>query len=145
MFSAYKIIFTFFFFPGDQVLEWNGIALTGRTYEEVQRIIASSADEVEIVIRWYRWWRFFLPFHFACCFINVVAVGFLLSSISVENLFFVLSFFLCRRNETAIASCLNHVTSFVSFIVLKENLLVLGCFLTGLECLDSLLHIISTK
>ncbi|GFY67473.1 protein piccolo [Trichonephila inaurata madagascariensis] len=36
---------------GDQVLEWNGIPLTGRTYEEVQRIIASSADEVEIVIR----------------------------------------------------------------------------------------------
>ncbi|XP_054718182.1 uncharacterized protein LOC129227616 [Uloborus diversus] len=36
---------------GDQVLEWNGVPLTGRTYEEVQRIIASSADEVEIVIR----------------------------------------------------------------------------------------------
>ncbi|XP_055936609.1 homeobox protein prospero-like [Argiope bruennichi] len=36
---------------GDQVLEWNGIPLTGRTYEEVQRIIASSTDEVEIVIR----------------------------------------------------------------------------------------------
>ncbi|XP_064473635.1 protein piccolo-like [Ornithodoros turicata] len=36
---------------GDQVLEWNGIPLTGKTYEEVQRIIASSADEVEIVIR----------------------------------------------------------------------------------------------
>ncbi|GFY51880.1 protein piccolo [Trichonephila inaurata madagascariensis] len=36
---------------GDQVLEWNGVPLTGKTYEEVQRIIASSGDEVEIVIR----------------------------------------------------------------------------------------------
>lgn len=36
---------------GDQVLEWNGIPLTGKTYEEVQRIIASSTDEVEVVIR----------------------------------------------------------------------------------------------
>ncbi|KAG8192611.1 hypothetical protein JTE90_017177 [Oedothorax gibbosus] len=36
---------------GDQVLEWNGVCLTGKTYEEVQRIIASSGDEVEIVIR----------------------------------------------------------------------------------------------
>lgn len=36
---------------GDQVLEWNGVPLTGKTYEEVQRIIASSTDEVEVVIR----------------------------------------------------------------------------------------------
>ncbi|XP_054717232.1 uncharacterized protein LOC129226627 [Uloborus diversus] len=36
---------------GDQVLEWNGVPLTGKTYEDVQRIIASSSDEVEIVIR----------------------------------------------------------------------------------------------
>ncbi|XP_042897230.1 uncharacterized protein [Parasteatoda tepidariorum] len=36
---------------GDQVLEWNCVPLTGKTYEEVQRIIASSGDEVEIVIR----------------------------------------------------------------------------------------------
>lgn len=36
---------------GDQVLEWNGTTLTGKTYEEVQRIIATSGDEVEIIIR----------------------------------------------------------------------------------------------
>ncbi|XP_022257132.1 uncharacterized protein LOC111089260, partial [Limulus polyphemus] len=36
---------------GDQVLEWNGITLNRRTYEEVKRIIASSEDEVEMVIR----------------------------------------------------------------------------------------------
>ncbi|XP_022254252.1 uncharacterized protein LOC111088429 isoform X2 [Limulus polyphemus] len=36
---------------GDQVLEWNGITLNGKTFEEVKRIIASSEDEVEMVIR----------------------------------------------------------------------------------------------
>ncbi|XP_076333083.1 uncharacterized protein LOC143237566 isoform X2 [Tachypleus tridentatus] len=36
---------------GDLVLEWNGIPLTGKTYEDVQRVVASSGDEVEIVIR----------------------------------------------------------------------------------------------
>lgn len=38
---------------GDLLLEWNGISLMGRTYEEVQRILAHSADdaEVEIVVR----------------------------------------------------------------------------------------------
>ncbi|XP_022251150.1 uncharacterized protein LOC106467297 [Limulus polyphemus] len=36
---------------GDRVLEWNGIPLTGKTYEDVQRLVAASRDEVEIVIR----------------------------------------------------------------------------------------------
>lgn len=36
---------------GNQVLEWNGVPLTGKTYEEVQKIISVMADEVEIVIR----------------------------------------------------------------------------------------------
>ncbi|KAK4295694.1 hypothetical protein Pmani_031764 [Petrolisthes manimaculis] len=38
---------------GDLLLEWNGISLMGRTYEEVQRILLHSADdaEVEIVVR----------------------------------------------------------------------------------------------
>ncbi|XP_076357512.1 uncharacterized protein LOC143250596 isoform X3 [Tachypleus tridentatus] len=36
---------------GDQVIDWNGINLNGKTYEEVKRIIASSGDEVEMIIR----------------------------------------------------------------------------------------------
>ncbi|XP_069941796.1 regulating synaptic membrane exocytosis protein 1-like [Cherax quadricarinatus] len=38
---------------GDLVLEWNGITLIDRTYEEVQAIVAQSVDdvEVEIVVR----------------------------------------------------------------------------------------------
>ena len=38
---------------GNQVMEWNGIPLTGKTHDEVQAIIRSSLnlDEVEIIIR----------------------------------------------------------------------------------------------
>uniref|UniRef100_A0A914XJS7 Protein piccolo n=1 Tax=Plectus sambesii TaxID=2011161 RepID=A0A914XJS7_9BILA len=36
---------------GDQILEWNGIPLTGKTYEEVQRIVSSSFGEIEVIIR----------------------------------------------------------------------------------------------
>uniref|UniRef100_A0AC34PZ65 Uncharacterized protein n=1 Tax=Panagrolaimus sp. JU765 TaxID=591449 RepID=A0AC34PZ65_9BILA len=36
---------------GDQVLEWNGILLSGKTFEEVERIITGSLGEVEIVIK----------------------------------------------------------------------------------------------
>ncbi|PAV79245.1 hypothetical protein WR25_03830 isoform C [Diploscapter pachys] len=36
---------------GDQVLEWNGILLNGKTFEEVERIINSSTGEVEIILR----------------------------------------------------------------------------------------------
>jgi len=36
---------------GDQVLEWNGITLTGKTFEEVQRTIAQPNGELELVVR----------------------------------------------------------------------------------------------
>lgn len=38
-------------FPGDQVLEWNGIELTGKSFEEVQQIIAQPNGEIELVVR----------------------------------------------------------------------------------------------
>ena len=38
--------------PGDEVLEWNGISLTGRTYEDVRDIIAASRQDpsIELVV-----------------------------------------------------------------------------------------------
>lgn len=38
---------------GDLLLEWNGVSLVDRTYEEVQSIVTQSVDdvEVEIVVR----------------------------------------------------------------------------------------------
>ncbi|XP_071477284.1 uncharacterized protein [Diadema antillarum] len=36
---------------GDQVLEWCGISLTGRTYEEVQRIVKSSEKQTEVLLK----------------------------------------------------------------------------------------------
>ena len=36
---------------GDQVLEWNGILLSGKTFEEVERIIQGSQGEIEIIVR----------------------------------------------------------------------------------------------
>ena len=38
---------------GNQVMEWNGSPLTGKTHEEVQRIIQSSSnsEEVELIVR----------------------------------------------------------------------------------------------
>ena len=38
---------------GNQVLEWNGVPLTGKTHDEVQAIIKSSlnSEEVELVVR----------------------------------------------------------------------------------------------
>lgn len=38
---------------GNQVMEWNGVPLTGKTHDEVQAIIRSSLnlEEVEIIIR----------------------------------------------------------------------------------------------
>ena len=36
---------------GDQVLEWNGVPLTGRTYEEAQQIISVPNGEIELVVR----------------------------------------------------------------------------------------------
>ena len=38
---------------GDQVVEWNGVELTGRTYEEVQQITSMANGEIELVIRPY--------------------------------------------------------------------------------------------
>lgn len=40
-----------FAFLGMQVLEWNGIPLTGKTYEEVQNIIIQQSGEAEICVR----------------------------------------------------------------------------------------------
>lgn len=40
-----------FAFLGMQVLEWNGIPLTGKTYEEVQSIIVQQSGEAEICVR----------------------------------------------------------------------------------------------
>ncbi|CAM1299826.1 Uncharacterised protein g2529 [Pycnogonum litorale] len=36
---------------GDQILEWNNVPLTNKTYEEVHSIITAPTDEVEIVVR----------------------------------------------------------------------------------------------
>ena len=36
---------------GDQVLEWNGVPLTAKTYEEVQAVISNPNGEIELVIR----------------------------------------------------------------------------------------------
>ena len=33
------------------MLEWNGIPLTGKTYEEVQGIISQPNGEIELVVR----------------------------------------------------------------------------------------------
>jgi hypothetical protein len=38
---------------GDQVLEWNGVKLTGKTYEDVQQIINQTNGEIELVVRAY--------------------------------------------------------------------------------------------
>ena len=40
---------------GDVVLEWNGVLMTGKTHEEVQRIVHDTPNDVdlELVIRWY--------------------------------------------------------------------------------------------
>ncbi|KAE9548147.1 hypothetical protein FO519_008641, partial [Halicephalobus sp. NKZ332] len=36
---------------GDQVLEWNGILLSGKTFEETERIIQGSHGEIEIIVK----------------------------------------------------------------------------------------------
>ena len=41
----------YFSFLGDQVVEWNGIELTGKSFEEVQQIIAQPNGEIELVVR----------------------------------------------------------------------------------------------
>ncbi len=36
---------------GMQVLEWNSISLTGKTYEEVQGLVGHQVGEAEICVR----------------------------------------------------------------------------------------------
>ena len=35
------------------MLEWNGVILTGKTFEEVERIISGSQGEIELVVKRY--------------------------------------------------------------------------------------------
>ena len=41
----------FICFKGDQILEWNGIELSNKTYEDVQRIINHPNVEIELVVK----------------------------------------------------------------------------------------------
>ncbi|XP_013412341.1 uncharacterized protein LOC106175070 isoform X3 [Lingula anatina] len=36
---------------GDHILEWNGIPLTGKTYEEVQKVVSIPNGEIDIVVK----------------------------------------------------------------------------------------------
>ena len=36
---------------GDVVLEWNGVSLEDKTFEEVQSIVGSSDGEIEVLLR----------------------------------------------------------------------------------------------
>lgn len=55
---------------GMQVLEWNGISLTAKTYEEVQSIIIQQSREAEICVRL---WVFPICFHWGGGVVLVVA------------------------------------------------------------------------
>jgi hypothetical protein len=47
-----KFKLNYIFFSGMQVIEWNGIPLTGISHDEVSHIISTqSGDEIEVVIR----------------------------------------------------------------------------------------------
>ncbi|VDK71640.1 unnamed protein product [Litomosoides sigmodontis] len=52
--AAYRwitcIVFIISLNLGDRVLEWNGVILTGKTFEEVEQVIAASRGEIEVVI-----------------------------------------------------------------------------------------------
>jgi len=41
----------FLLIAGDQVLEWNGIPLTGKTFSEVQMLVSQTEGEVELVVK----------------------------------------------------------------------------------------------
>jgi len=45
------IMQVYFVCVGDQVLEYNGIVLTGKTFEDVQRITSQPNGEIELVIK----------------------------------------------------------------------------------------------
>lgn len=47
----FKLIFCHIHATGMQVLEWNGVLLTGKTYEEVQCIMAQPCAEAELCVR----------------------------------------------------------------------------------------------
>lgn len=51
VFSCSKNLGYFLDFTGDQIVEWNGVPLTGRTYEDVQHIISIPNGEIELLIR----------------------------------------------------------------------------------------------
>ena len=40
-----------FFLPGDELLEWNGHSLVGKTYDEVHDVIADSRHEPQVELR----------------------------------------------------------------------------------------------
>lgn len=40
-----------FLSAGDQVLEWNGVSLLNKSYEEVQEVLDNSNGEVELLLR----------------------------------------------------------------------------------------------
>jgi hypothetical protein len=41
----------FLLIAGDQVLEWNGVPLTGKTFAEVQMLVSQTEGEVELVVK----------------------------------------------------------------------------------------------
>jgi hypothetical protein len=49
--SSPKINSYFVLIVGDQVLEWNGIPLKGKTFEDVQKLVSQTEGEVEIVVK----------------------------------------------------------------------------------------------
>lgn len=50
-FKNVKFMLKWNFMTGDQILEWNGIDLSDKTYEEVQTIICQPNGEIELVVR----------------------------------------------------------------------------------------------
>ncbi|XP_059470914.1 uncharacterized protein LOC132193948 [Neocloeon triangulifer] len=38
----------------DQILEWNGISLTDKTFEEVQSVLSQSVGDIELIVRSHR-------------------------------------------------------------------------------------------
>lgn len=55
MFVLHCIWYFWLFFPclcvGMQVLEWNGVILTGKTYEEVQGLVGQPCSDAEVCVR----------------------------------------------------------------------------------------------
>jgi hypothetical protein len=49
--SFHSITNSFWLIAGDQVLEWNGISLMGKTFEDVQKLVSQTEGEVEIVVK----------------------------------------------------------------------------------------------